>query len=135
MTEEQFNQQETKRLEAEHHKQTHILKTPLPNSVEELLTVFQRSLQETPMLKEFIQREHSENHETLQLMQRQYEKRVNEQNLVVSNLEGEVTSVLNSIKELSDNFNLAMSQLLSEGRLHRERVQSTCDKIDKELTY
>jgi uncharacterized coiled-coil protein SlyX len=130
---EEFNKQESLRLESEQRKRAIKQGTPVPGTVEEFLGLFQKNLQETPLLFEFITREHSENHATIELMERQYERRISEQNNVIGNLEGEIVSLHNSIKELSDNFNLAMNQLLDSQQAHKARVEATCRLIEVEI--
>lgn len=119
----------------EQRKQSFKLGTPMPDSVEEFLGLFQKNLSENPMLQEFIRREHLENHGFLELLQRQFDRRVSEQNLVVDNLKMEVADLRRDVKEIMDNFNLYAAAEQRSREQHRERVRATLERIDKELSY
>ena len=133
MSEEQFQVQEQARLRVEERKQALREGKPLTGTVDEFLQVFKEKLQEDPLLLKYITREHAENKEFIELLQRQYERRLSEQTNIISGLEQEIASLRGDMNEFKDNFNLALNKLLVLQQAHKERVDATCRLIELEI--
>jgi len=132
MSEEEFKQQEQKRLKLESIKQSLksqplSSKTPIPSSVEEFLQVFQSKLSESPLLQEYIRREHAENKLTIETLRRHYAEKLEEQ-------EADIASLRAELAELRDNFNIFASKLLKQGEERLEILRHAALTLERELS-
>lgn len=143
MAEEALQQQEFLRLKAERLKQQVKSGVKEEATVErqvnvEIQDLFQAKL-DNSAIREYIRREHDEFHTILEAEVRHLisnqDKALKQQEIQVANLKGEVSDLHDRLSELMDNFNLYVSEERKNHAAHRERVQRTCDLLDKELSY
>ena len=132
MTEEQFLKAEEERLRVERQKIAAIKGTPMPGSVEEFLRLFEGALSKDPLLKEYITREHAENRGIIETLQRYYERRLQDQESMISKQAGEIAELKREFLEYRDNFNLYANEMLNLQRAHNQRIKESLDKLDAE---
>jgi hypothetical protein len=134
--EAEFQQQEALRKKTEQKKRTQQTGVPeapsveaqFPNETKQFMLTIDNSA-----IRDYIKREHEELHSILEEYSNKTIRSENKQESKFTVLESEVSSLTDRLSELLDNFNLFVSQERTERKLHRERVQATCNRIDEEL--
>lgn len=131
--ESEFQQQEALRIAAEHKKQrlqlgilpAENVETQLPDDTKQIQVTIDNS-----SVRDFLKTTHEEFQQILAHQQKTAE---NKQSEALALFESELQTVSDKLTELIDNFNLYVAQERAERKAHRERVQQTCDLIDKEI--
>jgi hypothetical protein len=132
--EDQFQRQENLRIEAESKKNRAKLGLPSSETVETQLPDDNKQIQVTinnSSVRNFLKTTHEEFQQILAHQQTEAE---NKQSEALKLFESELQTVSDKLSELIDNFNLYVAQERTERKAHRERVQKTCDLIDREIT-
>jgi hypothetical protein len=132
--ESEFQQQEALRIAAERKKQRLQLGIPPAENVEAQLPDDTKQIQVTidnSSVRDYLKTTHEEFQQILAHQQRTSE---NNQSEALKLFESELQAVSDKLSEFVDNFNLYVAQERAERKAHRERVQKTCDLIDREIS-
>jgi len=125
-----FEAQEQIRKETESKKKALQQGAPLPGSIEEFLIKFKKQISESPILKEFITREHSQFKEIIESISKLYNQ-ISEDNAF--GVEAKLVDLTAAIGRFEDNFNLFANQLLELEKEKNRRIIKTLDVLDTEL--
>jgi len=128
--EESFENQELLRSKSEKKLEAIKEGNPLPGSLKEFMQRLETELAETPVLREFIVKEHQEMKETLSAVRNLYSQLLEENNVGVQD---KIEDLITAISNHDHNFTFYANQMLSLTKEKNYRIYRTLDVLDAEL--